>query len=265
VVQIDLHQIEETAAFLQRKGINSAPRLVILGTGFHNFIAHLEQVQKISYSEIPHFPSATMDEPGFLIKAKLNAQSILAMKGRYHHYEGYQASEIIHPLRVLKLLGLKELIISNSAMSLRPELAEGSLGLIKDHINLIPDNPLRGYNFENLGPRFPDLEDLYSPRLRRFTQNLIKDKGLNVLPELVYLAHAGPSCPSPAERNFYRIAGADVYGMSTSMEAIAAAHMQIEVLAISVIRHHKQSALQAEGDQKLSTLLADYLKNAPSL
>lgn len=257
--EVDLHKIEESAAFIARQGLQHCTRLIILGTGFSHFIAHLNEVKRVSYHDIPHFPPATMDEPGYLVIGKWKQQSVVALKGRYHYYEGYRAQEIVLPLRALSLLGLKELIITNSAFSLRPELAECSLALIKDHINLIPANPLRGYNLDNLGPRFPDLDDLYSARLRRAVQDLRSKKGQKQLPELVYLAHAGPSLPSPAERNFYRQAGADILGMSTSLESIAAVHMGIAVLGVSVVEAGRDTD-RAAGDDHLSALLFNYLE-----
>ncbi len=259
--ELDLHKIEESAAYLKRHGLAEIKRLIILGTGFSHFVSQLEYLEKISYRAIPHFPLATMEEPGYLYFGEWESQRLVVMQGRYHHYEGYPAQEIVLPLRAMKLLGLKQLIISNTAYSLKPELANHSLALIKDHINLIPDNPLRGYNFDNLGPRFPELDGLYSSKLRREVQAIQSELRDKSLAELVYLAYPGPNHPSPAERNFYRIAGADIYGMSTSLETIAAAHMGIEVLGISHICSGKSNQPKGLADQKLSRLLFFLLKN----
>ena len=195
----------------------------------------MEIHHRIPYHEIPHFPVSTVEShAGELLFATLNNVPVIALAGRFHYYEGYSAQELTFPIRVLKSLGVQTLLISNAAGSTRADLEAGDIVLIKDHINLHPDNPLRGRNDDRLGLRFPDMMHAYAPRLRSMAKELGKDLDIE-LKEGVYVGLQGPNLETPAEYNFINIIGGDLVGMSTVPEVLVARHANMEVLAISVV------------------------------
>ena len=228
-------QIEIAKAFLEPYKADSCTLGIILGTGLGTLTKDMEIHHRIPYQDIPHFPVSTVEShAGDLLFATLNNVPVIALAGRFHYYEGYSAQELTFPIRVLKSLGVQTLVISNAAGSTRADLEAGDLVLIKDHINLHPDNPLRGRNDDRLGLRFPDMMHAYAPRLRSMAKELGKDLDIE-LKEGVYVGLQGPNLETPAEYNFINIIGGDLVGMSTVPEVLVARHANMEVLAISVV------------------------------
>lgn len=209
--------------------------LIILGTGLGHLADEIEVEHSISYSDIPHFPVSTVEShAGRLLFGTLGGKEIVAMQGRFHYYEGYTMQEIVFPIRVLKANGTDTLIVSNACGGLNTNFRRGDIMLINDHINMLGDNPLIGPNDEELGPRFPDMSEPYTERLIEIAERVALDKGIK-MQEGVYLALSGPMLETKAEYRFLRMIGADVVGMSTIPEVIAAVHMNMEVLGMSVI------------------------------
>lgn len=228
-------QILETASFLKQKGIDTPALGIVLGTGLGNLVNSIDVEQAIEYADIPHFPLSTVESHrGRLIYGKLAGQKVLAMQGRFHYYEGYAMQQIVFPVRVMKVLGIEHLLLSNAAGALNLHYRKGDLMLIDDHINLLPANPLTGKNYEQLGPRFPDMSSPYSSKLNRL---ILKQAQENSIPihNGIYAAVPGPNLETRAEYRYLRMIGADVVGMSTVPEVIAANHMGLPCAAISVI------------------------------
>jgi len=228
-------RVEEAFEFLRARAPFSPEIVITLGTGLSGLTRDVEKKASFPYSEIPHFPISTVEtHAGELLFGELEGKKLAILRGRFHFYEGYSAKELTFPLRVLTLFSPKIYIVSNAAGGLNLDFRMGDLMLIKDHINLIPDNPLRGRNKDEWGPRFPDLSEAYSKRLRKLMKEVAEKEG-EVLQEGVYVAVPGPSLETPAETRFLRIIGADAVGMSTVPEVIVAVHAGMEVLGISVI------------------------------
>ena len=189
----------------------------------------------IEYGDIPHFPVSTVEShSGKLIYGTLSGKKVLAMQGRFHYYEGYSGAEITFPIRVMKLLGIEKLLISNAAGTVNPDFKKGTLMLIDDHINMIPDNPLRGKNLDELGSRFPDMSQPYNKELNQLLKQIAKEKKIT-LHEGVYTPVAGPNLETRAEYRYLRKIGTDAVGMSTAPEVIVANHMGLPCCAISVL------------------------------
>jgi purine-nucleoside phosphorylase len=206
-----------------------------LGTGLGKLIDHIKVEKTIPYQRIPHFPVATMEfHAGQLIYGTLGTKKVVAMKGRFHFYEGYSMQEITFPIRVLKMLGIKNLLLSNAAGGVNLDLKKGDLVAIDDHINLQTSNPLTGHNLEHLGPRFPDMSQPYSPKIMEQMRQLAQEQGVT-LKQGVYASVAGPNLETRAEYRFLKIIGADMVGMSTVPEVIVANHMSLPCAAVSVI------------------------------
>jgi len=214
----------------------TAPSIgIILGTGLGRLADVIEAKQTLPYGAIPHFPTSTVEShDGRLLIGHLDGVPVLAMQGRFHLYEGYSAHEITFPVRVMGLLGINTLLISNAAGGMNTHFRRGDLMLITDHINLQGINPLEGPNVEAWGPRFPDMSEPYDPELRALTKQKALDHGIR-LQEGVYLAVLGPNMETKAEYRFLRQIGADVVGMSTIPEVLVARHMNLRVMAMSVI------------------------------
>ena len=228
-------QIDETLAVL-RKLTDSKPEIgIILGTGLGGIAKEIETDIVIPYEEIPHFPLSTVEfHSGKLIFGKLSGKSIVAMQGRFHFYEGYSMQQIVYPLRVMKFLRVKTLIISNACGTVNPSFRKGEIMLIEDHINLLPGNPLIGKNDETIGERFPDMSQPYSHRLIAIAEKAAEESGINIY-KGVYAAMTGPMLETRAEYRMLQAIGADVVGMSTVPETIAARHIGMEVLGLSII------------------------------
>lgn len=228
-------KVIEAFEFLQKHSPFTPEIVLTLGTGLSNLAEKVQKRVVFPYGEIPHFPLSTVEtHVGELIFGELAGKKLALLRGRVHYYEGYTAKEVVFPLRVLSLFKPKIYIVSNAAGGLNLSFKAGDLMLIKDHINLIPDNPLRGRNVVEWGPRFPDMSQAYASELRELFKEVAKQLGEEVR-EGVYVGVPGPSLETPAETRFLRQIGADAVGMSTVLEVIAAVHAGLKVLGISVI------------------------------
>ena len=229
------HQIEAAAAFL-RQAVGRSPVCgIILGTGAGGLANYLADAITFPYSAIPSFPqSSAPGHAGQLKYGALAGRPVLIFQGRFHAYEGYSLMQVTFPVRLLAALGVNVLILTNAAGGLQPFFQSGDLMLIRDHINLLGDNPLVGENLEAWGPRFPDMCQVYDPELAALALDTALEYGIR-LREGVYVAVKGPSLETPAETRMLRILGADAVGMSTVAEAIAAVHAGLRLLGLSVI------------------------------
>lgn len=228
-------QITEASKYIQSQ-IGLVPDLaIILGSGLGDLANDIDVVKEFSYSDIPHFPISTVPgHAGKLILGTLMGKKVVVMKGRMHFYEGYPMSSVIFPVRVMHALGAKKLIVTNAAGGLNPKFSPGDVMLITDHINMQGDNALIGPNDDSIGPRFPDMTNLYTPELRKLTLDIAEEQGIT-LQKGVYVAWSGPTYETPAERRFLRQIGGDAVGMSTVPEATAARHAGMEILGFSAI------------------------------
>ncbi len=231
-----IEKINEAAEFIRKRGVKQPEVGVILGTGLGNlFVKEIKNPVVINYNSIPHFPISTVEfHKGQLIYGDVKGKKVLAMQGRFHYYEGYSMQQITLPVRVMKLLGVKNLLISNAAGNMNLKWKKGDLMLIDDHINLQPDNPLRGENFEILGPRFPDMSQPYAKKLNDQLVRIAKAKKIK-LHKGVYVAVMGPNLETRAEYRFLHRIGADAVGMSTVPEVLVANHMGLPCCAVSVL------------------------------
>jgi purine-nucleoside phosphorylase len=228
-------KLEEAAQYLKVR-LKTVPRIgLITGSGLSEAMGRLDGKRSFLWKDIPHFPQATVEgHAGELAFGQLEAKGLLVQRGRVHYYEGRSMAEIVFPVRVMKLLGLQTLIVTNAAGAINESFQVGDFILIRDHINMIPDNPLRGPNLDALGLRFPNLNDAYSTELRRLARRAAESVGLS-LREGVYVATPGPMYESPAEIQAYKRMGADLVGMSTVPEVIAALHCGLNILGISLV------------------------------
>lgn len=230
-----MNELEQAKEYLNSQGIGNADAGIVLGTGLHQFIHLTEVIHAIPYSQIPHFPVSTVEfHKGNLIYGRIGEKKVLVMQGRFHSYEGYSMQQIVFPIRVMKLLGIKYLFLSNVAGGINLDFKKGDLILIDDHINLQSDNPLTGKNLDELGGRFPDMSEPYSKTLSERLLVQAEESALK-LKKGVYAAVKGPNLETRAEYRYLKTIGADMVGMSTVPEVIAANHMQLPCAAISVI------------------------------
>lgn len=214
---------------------NQAKIGIILGTGLGALVKDIEIEHAIPYEQIPHFPISTVESHhGKLLFGKLNQVPVIVMQGRFHYYEGYTMQQVTYPVRILKLLGIDTLFISNASGGLNPNFKVSDLMLINDHINLLPEHPLRGKNDDEFGPRFPDMSEPYDAKLIALAKEIAAEQNIS-LQEGVYTAVQGPALETPAEYKYLRIIGGDTVGMSTVPENIVARHMGMRVFAVSVI------------------------------
>lgn len=229
-------KVHECVAAVQHRAPGLAPRAaIILGSGLGDFADALESKVVIPYSELPHFPrSSVAGHAGRLVLGLVDGQCVVAMQGRVHYYEGYQAWQVAFPARVLCAMKPAALVVTNAAGGINPGFAVGDLMAITDHINLAGWNALVGHNDERLGPRFPDMSHAYDPALRARLKECARQEGIT-LREGVYACMSGPSYETPAEIRMLRTVGADVVGMSTVPEVVAASHMGIKVAGISCV------------------------------
>lgn len=214
----------------------SSPEIgIVLGTGLGGLLSTLEVENEVSYRDIPHFPVSTVEShAGKLVFGKLHGKSVVVMKGRFHYYEGYNMLEVTFPIRVMKQMGVKHLLVSNASGGLNPNFNIGECMVIDDHINLFPENPLIGKNLDSMGPRFPDMSEPYDLKLVETAMQFAKKEGIP-LHQGVYAGVTGPTLETPAEYRYLRTIGADAVGMSTIPEVIVARHMNIPVFGISAI------------------------------
>ena len=258
--------------YLIQKGIINPEIGIVLGTGLNHLLDYADIKQTISYSEIPGFCVSTVEfHKGNLVYGTIADKNVLIMQGRFHSYEGYSMQQIVFPIRVMKLLGVKYLFLSNATGGINLNFKKGDLVLVDDHINLQSDNPLTGKNFDELGSRFPDMNEPYHPDLK--DKLLRKAKELKMdLKKGVYAAVNGPNLETKAEYRYLKIIGADLVGMSTVPEVIAANHVQLPCVAVSVVTDECDPdnlkpvsfaeiiEVAAKADEKLSLLFAETIK-----
>jgi purine-nucleoside phosphorylase len=258
---------------LQQAGVH--PRVgVVLGSGLGGLAERLEDAVSIAYQDIPHFPRSTVSgHAGILRAGRVGSIGVLALQGRFHPYEGYTMAQVTFPIQVLGQLGVRALIVTNAAGGINPAFGPGSLMLIRDHINLMADNPLIGPNDDRLGPRFPDLTHAYDPGLLSAARQTAAEQGIEH-GEGVYAATLGPSFETAAEIRFMATIGADAVGMSTVPEVIVANYLGMRVLGISVITnaatglaesahdHRQVLARAAEAGQRLTSWVGSLLEGS---
>lgn len=227
-----INKARDYIASIYKESIDVA---VILGTGLGSLAEEIENSTIIKYEDIPGFPVSTVaGHAGVLIIGELKGKRVLALKGRFHFYEGYEMNLVTFPVRVIKALGVKTIIVSNAAGGMNPEFEAGDLMIINDHINFMGANPLIGKNYEELGPRFPDMSNAYDKKLISLVEACARKLNIKVQ-KGVYLAVSGPTYETPAELRMLRLIGGDAVGMSTVPEVIIANHMGMKVLGISCI------------------------------
>lgn len=230
-----LETIKQTSDYLKNKIEEIPSTAIILGTGLGELANEIDNKTEIPYSEIPNFPISTVEgHSGKLIIGTLGGKRILAMQGRFHFYEGYSMKEVTFPVRVFQALGVKYLFVSNAAGGMNPSFDIGDIMLIEDHINMFPEHPLRGKNYDELGTRFPDMSEAYDKKLRMLAMQIANEKNIK-LQHGVYVGVQGPTFETPAEYQFFRVIGGDAVGMSTVPEVIVANHAKMKVLAFSII------------------------------
>ncbi|HEB68360.1 MAG TPA: purine-nucleoside phosphorylase [Desulfobulbus sp.] len=229
-------QVEEAVDFL-RSRLPARPEILIqLGTGLGALAESMEDASTIAYSAIPHFPQSTVtSHAGNLILGQLGGRSVALLQGRFHFYEGYSTREVAFPVRVLSRLGVQAAIITNASGGLNPDYSPGTIMVMNDHLYLLPENPLRGPNVDEWGPRFPDLSTPYDAGLQELARNSAVELGLDEVTGGTYVCIAGPSLETPAETRYLRMIGADAVGMSSLPEILVAIHAGLRVLGLSVV------------------------------
>lgn len=228
-------QVQETVSYIKEK-IDFTPEYgVILGSGLGSFTEEMNIEHTLPYNEIPNFPVSTVQgHKGALVFGTIGTKNVVAMQGRFHFYEGYSMTEVTFPVRVMKFLGIEKLIVSNASGGVNPSYEVGSVVMITDHINMMPEHPLRGKNDERFGPRFVNMSEPYSRKMIAKATELAKELNIEVH-EGIYLGLQGPTYETLAEYKMVKILGADCVGMSTVPEVIVARHMDLEAFGISVI------------------------------
>jgi len=230
-----LEKINETSEFIKGK-VSQLPHVgIILGTGLGELVNHIEIKHELNYKDIPNFPVSTVEgHSGKLIFGNLGGKYVVAMQGRFHYYEGYDMKEVTFPVRVMRSLGVSTLFVSNAAGGMNKEFHVGDVMVITDHINLFPENPLRGKNYEELGTRFPAMTEAYSQALISMADDIASEENIRLM-HGVYVGTPGPTFETPAEYEYFRIIGGDAVGMSTVPEVIVANHAGMRVFGVSVI------------------------------
>ncbi len=230
-----LEKIKETAEYI-RSQMTTQPHIgIILGTGLGNLATQITDSLEIPYKSIPNFPISTVEgHSGKLIIGKLGGVDVMAMQGRFHYYEGYNMKEVTFPVRVMHAVGIDTLFVSNASGGVNPDFEIGDLMIITDHINVFPEHPLRGKNYNELGPRFPDMSEAYDKQLIAKAKQIASENNIRVV-EGVYVGTQGPTFETPAEYRYFRAIGGDAVGMSTVPEVIVANHAGMRVFGMSII------------------------------
>lgn len=232
---VNLGTLRQTVEFIRSKTDLSPDAGIILGSGLGGLVDEMDIQLSLAYEEIPNFPVSTVKgHGGKLLFGKLNGKAVVMLSGRFHYYEGYSMQEVTFPVRVMRMLGARVLMVSNAAGGMNAAFRVGDLMMISDHINLFPEHPLRGRNEETLGPRFPDMTEPYSLRLLAEARKLAASLNITVH-EGVYIGLQGPTFETKAEYRFLHVIGGDTVGMSTVPEVIVARHMDMEVFGMSVV------------------------------
>jgi purine-nucleoside phosphorylase len=270
------NQIEEAKAYIQSKWKGTPTVGIILGTGLGNLTQDIQQEATLPYADIPHFPRSTApSHKGQLVCGTLGGKKVVAMEGRFHFYEGYPLQKITFPVRVMKALGCRTLIVSNACGGMNPQWDKGDIMLIEDQINLLGDNPLIGPNDERLGERFPDMSRPYDPSLLHLAQRVALEEKIRVQ-KGVFVAVTGPCLETRAEYRFLRMIGADCVGMSTVPEVIVGVHAKMKILGLSVITDQCLPdalepanladiiAVANEAEKKLRVLVRRFVEELPA-
>lgn len=265
-----LEKIKSTVSFIQNKTKFTPEIGIILGTGLGGLVKEIKIEHTLNYTDIPGFPVSTVDgHHGKLIFGELGGKKIVAMQGRFHYYEGYPMEIVIFPVRVLKFLGIKNLLLSNASGGVNPDFEIGDLMIINDHINLIP-NPLIGKHITEFGARFPDMSEAYDLKLIEKAKEIAKENNLKVQ-EGCYVATTGPTFETPKEYQYFRIIGGDTVGMSTVPEVIAARQMGVPCFAISIITdlgvpgkivevtHEEVQKVAAKAETKMTLIMSELI------
>ncbi|MCE2713283.1 MAG: purine-nucleoside phosphorylase [Cryomorphaceae bacterium] len=230
-----LTQFKQSVDFIKSKTSIQPTIGIILGTGLGGLVKEINVIDEIPYQDIPNFPVSTVEShSGKLIFGELGGKKVVAMQGRFHYYEGYNMQQVTFPVRVMKLLGIERLFVSNASGGVNPDFKVGEIMIQNDHINLFPAHPLIGKNFDELGPRFPDMSEPYDPEMISLAQQIAAENNIKVSVG-TYAGLTGPTLETPAEYKYVRVIGADAVGMSTVPEVIVARHMEIPCFAISII------------------------------
>ncbi len=228
-------QAQEAAAFIRQYLEETPVAGIILGTGLGQLLDEVDKKVVLDYRDIPHFPLSTVEShAGKLILGKWKQKTVLVMQGRFHFYEGYSMKEVTFPVRVMKLLGIKNLLVSNVSGGINPDLKAGQIVIIRDHIYLQPDNPLRGPNDERFGPRFPDMFETYDREFIHIAENRARKEGISYIAG-IYASVPGPNLETEAEYQYLHRIGADIVGMSTAPEIIVGRHMNMRCFAVSAV------------------------------
>ncbi len=256
-----IEKLRESATAIQERIGDRKPAIaMVLGSGLGELGDELKDPIFIPYEEIPHYPVSTVaGHKGRLVCGELAGRQVLVAQGRQHFYEGYPMSDVIFPVRTMRVLGARTLVLTNAAGGINPSFGEGTLMLIEDHINLFGTNPLIGANVEELGPRFSDMTRCYSARLKELARQVAAQEGID-LAAGVYAGVTGPSYETPAEIRYLRTIGADAVGMSTVPEAIAARHGGMEIMGISCITNMAAGILDKELDHSEVMVTAERIK-----
>ena len=230
-----LEKIKESAAYISSKTTVNPTVGIILGTGLGGLVKEIKIIDTIPYEDIPNFPVSTVEShSGKLIFGELGGKKVVAMQGRFHYYEGYSLQQVTFTVRVMKLLGIERLFVSNASGGVNPDFEVGEIMIQDDHINLFPGNPLIGKNIDELGPRFPDMSEPYDHHMIELAKTIAAENNIKVSVG-IYAGLTGPTLETPAEYMYVRNIGADAVGMSTVPEVIVARHMEIPCFAISII------------------------------
>lgn len=230
-----LEKFKESVAYIQSKTDVKPTIGIILGTGLGGLVKEINIIDEIPYETIPNFPVSTVEShSGKLIFGELGGKKVMAMQGRFHYYEGYDMSQVTFPVRVMKLMGIEKLFVSNASGGVNPDYEVGEIMILDDHINLFPQHPLVGKNIDELGPRFPDMSEPYDHSMIALAKNIANEQNIKVSVG-TYAGLTGPTLETPAEYVYIRNIGADAVGMSTVPEVIVARHMEIPCFAISII------------------------------
>jgi purine-nucleoside phosphorylase len=268
-----LEKIKETALYLKNRTGASPSVGIILGTGLGALVNEIEAEHVVPYEEIPNFPVSTVEgHSGKLIFGKLGGRSVMAMQGRFHFYEGYDMKEVTFPVRVMKALGMNDLVVSNASGGVNPDFEIGDLMILTDHINLFPTNPLIGKNYPELGPRFPDMSQAYDKELILRAKQIATANGIKVQ-EGIYAGLTGPCLETPAEYLYVRNIGADAVGMSTVPEVIVGVHSGMRCFAVSIITdlgvpgrivkvtHQDVINVAAKAEPKMTLIMKELISN----
>lgn len=267
------NKVQETVKFLQENGFSTPDYGIILGSGLGNLVDVINIEKKIAYKDIPNFPVSTVaGHSGNLIFGTIGDKKVVCLQGRFHYYEGYKMEETTFPVRVMKILGANKLIVSNASGGVNPDFEVGDIMIITDHINLMPDSPLRGKNDERFGPRFVDMHDAYDKEMISRMEQVALNQNV-AIKKGIYLGLSGPTFETPAEYRLVKILGADAVGMSTVPEIIVAKHMGMTCFGLSVITDlgiegqvvsvsHEEVQIAAKAaEKKMSKLIVEFLEN----